>query len=277
MPEGPEIRRAADRIAAVLVGRPLERVKFAFPQLGHYEAELSAARVHSVDTRGKAMLIRFDCGKVIYSHNQLYGRWYVCKRERPPRTRRQLRLALETAADAALLYSASEITVLDDHALHEHPFLAKAGPDLLTDDPSAKIIADRLSMSKFRRRRLAALLLDQSFVAGLGNYLRSEVLFVAGLHPELRGMDLDRREALKLARAIRRLTRRSYETGGITNDLKAAARLKSQGLSRRAYRHYVFSRAGEPCFACTTPIVREVFSGRRVYRCPRCQADIPRA
>lgn len=271
MPEGPEIRRAADRLAKILVGRPLERVTFAFTHLKHYEPELTAAQVLDVRTRGKAMLIHFDCGQVIYAHNQLYGRWYLCKKGRPPRTRRQLRLALETATDSALLYSASDITVLADHGLAEHPFLARAGPDLLTDDPSAKDIADRLSAPTFRRRQLAMLLLDQSFVAGLGNYLRSEVLFAAGLHPELKGVDLSRPEALKLARAIRRLTQRSYQTGGITNDLKTAARLKARGLPRRAYRHYVFSRAGEPCFACGECIVRENHAGRRLYRCPHCQ------
>jgi endonuclease-8 len=271
MPEGPEIRRAADRLQSILVDRELQRVEFAFEQLKHYEDELRASRVDRVDTRGKAMLIHFRSGKVIYSHNQLYGRWYLRKRGKPPATRRQLRLALETETDAALLFSASDITVLDDHALEEHPFLAKAGPDLLTDRPSARQIADRLEGDRFRRRGLGALLLDQSFVAGLGNYLRSEVLFVSGIHPLKRGQDLERKQRIRLARAIRDLTQRSYQTGGITNEPKRAARLKRRGVRRRLYRHYVFGRAAEPCFDCGTTIIRETVAGRRLYRCPTCQ------
>jgi len=271
MPEGPEIRRAADRLADVLVGRPLESVWFAFDGLRPYQDELRSSRIGAVETRGKAMLIRFDCERSVYSHNQLYGRWFVRRRGRRPKTRRQLRLAIETETHAALLYSASEIAVLADHALLEHPFLARIGPDLLTQRPAAKAIADRLEEKRFRARSLGALLLDQSFVAGLGNYLRSEILHVRGLHPNHRGRDLTRKQRIGLARAIRTLTERSYETGGVTNDLRRAERLKRKGLPRRAWRHHVFGRAGDPCPTCGEVIVREDHGSRRIYRCPSCQ------
>ena len=60
MPEGPEIRRAADRLAEVLVGRQIEQAYFAFPELGRFEDRIAGARVTAVDTRGKPMLTRFD-------------------------------------------------------------------------------------------------------------------------------------------------------------------------------------------------------------------------
>lgn len=61
MPEGPEIRRAADRIAAAIVDQPLREVRFAFPHLQHHQARLSSARVVAVEPRAKALLTRFDC------------------------------------------------------------------------------------------------------------------------------------------------------------------------------------------------------------------------
>ena len=77
MPEGPEIRRAADRIGRVLNGRTVERVEFGLGRLETWAPRLSGTRVSAVSSHGKAMLTRFDNGWVLYSHNQLYGRWYV--------------------------------------------------------------------------------------------------------------------------------------------------------------------------------------------------------
>ena len=186
MPEGPEIRRAADRIADVLVGRQIERVSFAFAELQPFEKQLRGSVVDAVDTRGKAMLTRFDNDLTLYSHNQLYGRWFTVKRGDLPETRRSLRVALHTNAHSALLYSASDIDVLTAGQLQSHPFLARLGPDVLDEGLLAETIVQRLGQQRFMRRSLAALYLDQSFLAGLGNYLRSEILFGAGLHPKLR-------------------------------------------------------------------------------------------
>jgi endonuclease VIII len=77
MPEGPEIRRAADKIAAAIVDRPLREVWFAFDHLKPYAPGLTEQKIVAVDTHGKAMLIRFDNGLTIYTHNQLYGIWMV--------------------------------------------------------------------------------------------------------------------------------------------------------------------------------------------------------
>ena len=123
MPEGPEIRLAADKVARVLVDKRIESVSFGQLQLRRFEKRLAGAIVTAVDTRGKAMLTRFDNGLTIYSHNQLYGRWYTVRRPRMPKTSRQLRIELCTESHKALLYSASDIDVLDEDQLLTHPFL----------------------------------------------------------------------------------------------------------------------------------------------------------
>ena len=79
MPEGPEIRRAADRIASVLVGQRVVDVYFGLPGLRKFERKLAGSVVTAVDTRGKAMLTRFDNGLTLYSHNQLYGIWMTAR------------------------------------------------------------------------------------------------------------------------------------------------------------------------------------------------------
>ncbi len=109
MPEGPEIRLAADSIAQVLVGNEINQVRFGLPKLRRYAKDLRGQTVIDVETRGKAMLTHFDHGYSIYSHNQLYGVWRVIAGHKLPKSTRSLRLLLQTDSHSAILYSASEI------------------------------------------------------------------------------------------------------------------------------------------------------------------------
>ncbi|MEO1081340.1 MAG: endonuclease VIII [Pseudomonadota bacterium] len=271
MPEGPEIRRAADRIAKVLVDNTIEDVQFAFPQLQHFSEVLGGQRVIDVETRGKALLTHFDNDYSIYSHNQLYGVWKIARRGKMPATKRSLRLALHTATHSALLFSASDISVWARDELGMHPFLARIGPDLLSRDLNWKAIAARLEEPRFCGRSLAALYLDQHFLAGSGNYLRSEILFCAGLHPLRRPAELSRGKRGRLARETLEVTQRSYATAGITLTPRLAARLARsvKGFERR--RFFVFARDGKPCYRCGSRVKKGTMGSRRIYWCPECQ------
>ena len=123
MPEGPEIRRAADSLEAAIKGEPLTGAWFAFPQLQHYQSQLVGQRVTHIETRGKALLTHFSGGLTLYSHNQLYGVWRVVDAGEQPETTRVLRVRLQTARRAILLYSASDIEMLTPEQLARHPFL----------------------------------------------------------------------------------------------------------------------------------------------------------
>lgn len=271
MPEGPEIRRAADKLARALVGHPTTCVTFAFDELKPYAEELAGQVVERVETRGKAILIHFAGGRVIYSHNQLYGKWFVVRPGKWPKTKRLLRLVIQNRRHWALLYSASQIAVLDADRLGEHPFLARLGPDVLDGDLDVEAIVARLGDERFRRRQLGALLLDQGFVAGLGNYLRAEILHTSGLHPKLRPDDLDDDQIRRLAEQTLAVTRQSYETGGVTNDLERVERLRAAKGRRYRYRFHVYKRTGKPCYVCGDAVVREDVGGRGVFYCPSCQ------
>jgi endonuclease-8 len=271
VPEGPEIRRAADRVASTLEGRVADDVFFAFEHLKRYEAELTGRRIDEVTTRGKAMLTRFEGGLAVYSHNQLYGRWYVGRAGFRPKTRRQLRFSVTAGGRSAMLYSASDIEVLDAEGEREHPFLSRLGPDVLSQAPTPVELAARLRERRFRGRQLGALLLDQSFVAGLGNYLRAEILFESRLHPRRRGADCDDFELTRLGKRIVALTRRTYTTRGITLPPSRVAPLKAAGLPRSAYRFWVYGRNGETCRLCGELITVESVGGRKCYWCAACQ------
>ena len=271
MPEGPEIRLAADRVAKAVVGRPLAAVSFAFEQLQPFEEPLTDARVLAVDTRGKAMLTRFSCSLTVYSHNQLYGRWMVGRAEPPPKTTRSLRFAMIGHTKAARLYSASSIDVVPTDEIEQDPRIAKLGPDALDLDVTPVELLGRLQSKTFKNRQLGGLLLDQRFVAGLGNYLRSDILNGARVHPSMRPRDLDPGALERIATLTLGLTRRSYKTRGVTNDDARVAALKDAGASRRDYRHLAYGRARRRCYVCESVIERMEHGGRAVFVCPTCQ------
>ena len=271
MPEGPEVRRIADRLAKVLMPAPLETVWFAFADLKPFEKRLIGQRVTSVDSWGKALLTTFEDGHVLYSHNQLYGRWAIGRVHAPPSLTRSLRVTLATDRHVAHLYSASDIALWHRDTLHEHPFLAKLGPDVLTHGVSVAQVLERLAMPRFARRRLGGLLLDQSFLAGIGNYLRSEILFFAGLMPHWKVADVSPVALERLATVVLDVTQRAWRLAGVTNIDAWRAPLKAAGLRRSQWRHAVFNRAGEPCHACGTLIERLEVTSRRLYYCPHCQ------
>ena len=271
MPEGPEIRRAADDIARVLEGERVDTVRFGQHKLRHHARTLRNSKVVRVETRGKALLTHFDNGLTIYSHNQLYGIWKVVKGLKLPKSTRSLRLLLQTASHSAILYSASDISVWPTEDIESHPFIAKIGPDIMDPTLTWRAVAERLREPNFARKELASLYLDQTFLAGNGNYLRSEILHDAGLHPETRPAALSRGEIGKLSRSTLTISRRSYDTGGITLAPRLSSALKAQGLSRGWRRFYVFGREDYPCYKCGGNIRRREIGGRRLYYCLPCQ------
>ena len=276
MPEGPEIHRVARRLRRAVAGRIAEEVWFAFEHLERgYGTRLTGQRIVDVSARGKALLTEFEDGLMIYSHNQLYGVWKVVKpggRPWPETTSRQLRLAIHTAHRSALLYSASEIEVWDRDSIEEHPYIAKLGPDPLLASTSSLDILLRYQDARFERRSFSSLLLDQGFVAGVGNYLRSEILYMACVAPDMRPRDLSATQLELMSEVTVEAMRRSFASGGATRSPEEVSELKARGVRRREWRHYVFARAGRPCPRCGESIVKETWGGRRLYRCPSCQA-----
>ena len=273
MPEGPEIRRAADKVEAVLKDKTVERIQFGLQPLKKFSKALTGTKVLQLETRGKALLTHFDSGHTIYSHNQLYGVWRVVKRDKLPKTNRQLRLALHTDQHSALLYSASDISVWNTEKIEEHPFLQRIGPDILNPDLTWREVAERLQSRTFAGRALNSVYLDQAFLAGLGNYLRSEILFIAGIHPARKARELSKGEIGKLARITLDISQRSYASQGVTIPDQQYKALKKKGVSFGKARFFVFSRANQPCRVCKTKIKRSTANSRRIYTCATCQPN----
>ena len=110
---------------------------------------------------------------------------------------------------------------------------------MLDRSTTVATVLARLRQPAFARRSLAALLLDQGFLAGLGNYLRSDILHATGLRHTMRPAELSDDALEPLARAILELPRQSLRTAGTTNDAELVRKLERQGHQAR--------RASLPC------------------------------
>ena len=274
MPEGPEIKRLATRLDKVLTNQSLEELRFSYRDLDRYNDQLRAQKITQVDSRGKALLVSFESGLTLYSHNQLYGKWLIVRKGKKPKTNRTQRLVISTSRHSAFLYSASSIELLEPEELDRHPYLIKLGPDALGKETNWEQVYQQLTSPKFEGRSLGSLLLDQHFVGGIGNYLRSEILCFCSLNPVDRPKDLPDKKKQTLSKEVLRVTEQAFLTAGVTNDLSRVSRLKEQGLSRSKYRFAVFARAGLPCYECGEKIVRSETNGRRLYSCPVCQPSV---
>ncbi len=276
MPEGPEIFRAARALQEAVANQPI-RLVLSYPKLRSRAKILSGVPIVRVRARSKAILTEFADGTVLYSHNQLYGEWRVHAPDEPLASR-QVRLSIETASARAVLYSATDFAWLRAGAESSHPYIAKLGPEVLSDHVTAKMLTRRLG--EFPGRTIADALLDQNVIAGLGNYLRADVLFVAGVDPLARIGQLAPTALMSIATACKKLTARSVKQCGVVRPLaeyiashqdKANHRERGGG-AYEASRFYVYSREGKACWRCDCKIQRVTQAGRGLFFCKVCQS-----
>ena len=274
MPEGPEIRRIRDKIHKVLVGKEIIESNFYYERIKDREEFFKNKKIKDITTKGKAMLIRFNNEWTMYSHNQLYGRWTVNLNTTNIKSKRALRVVFKTRKHTVRLWSATDIDLLPTAEEEGHSYLKKIGPDILNETCSLELIERRLKSKNFQKKKASTLMLDQTVFAGIGNYLRSEILFDAKIHPDDRPIDLDKTRITKWAKSIKDISLLAYKTGGFTVSKSIADNNKANGEPRKSYRHAVFMRHNYECSICKSLIERKWYGKRKLDFCPRCQIQI---
>jgi formamidopyrimidine-DNA glycosylase len=267
MPELPEVETVVRQVRPQLVGRTIVAARvFGRDVLargtprGFCEA-LRGRRITAVRRRAKYFVLDLDDGRLLVGHLRMTGRLYVAREPDPLRTRARFdlddgRLLLFT--DVRKFGRLQLARSLDEA-------LPPLGPEPL-EALDGEWLAGALAA---RRRRLKPLLLDQSFVAGLGNIYVDESLHRAGLHP-LRASDaVPRERAHALAAAIRSVLSAAIAAEGSSFDTFYRTPEGRPGAFQDEFA--VYGRDGQPCRACGTSIRRIVVGQRGTHFCPRCQ------
>ncbi|GAA1957534.1 DNA-formamidopyrimidine glycosylase family protein [Kitasatospora viridis] len=259
MPEGDTVFRIADQLHRALAGRVLTAADLRVPGLA--TVRLTGRQVLEVRPRGKHLLTRLDDGRTLHTHLRMDGRWLL----HPAGTRwtggpaHEIRVVLGTAEQTAVGYRLPVVQLLP--TAREAEAVGHLGPDLLGPDWSVEEALRRLAAEP--GRPVAAALLDQRNLAGLGNVYANELAFMAGVTPWAPFGSLPAPERL-LAKAQYLLHANRLRPGHPTT-----------GDPRRGRDHYVYGRARQPCRRCGTPIRTgsqgEPPQDRVVFWCPRCQ------
>jgi formamidopyrimidine-DNA glycosylase len=262
MPEGDTVFLLARRLDRSLRGRRLERGELRVP--AHATADLAGRTIREHDTYGKHLLTRFDAGLTLHTHLRMDGSWTVVSsgKRLPGHLMPDVRVLLgcENGPTAyGLSLPVVELMPTED----ENEAVGYLGPDPLRPDWDAAVAATRLGADP--TRPLAAALLDQRNLAGLGNLWANEISFLRGYSPWTPMADVDIPATVALvARALRH------------SALTPGALQVTTGNNRRGSEHWVSGRAGQPCRRCgtTVRVVAEVSGDpeqRRTWWCPRCQ------
>lgn len=288
MSEGPEVRRTADRLAEALQGRTIEAVEFR-RRVGLPEgiaSRIVGARVKGVRTVGKHLMIDFTRRIFLHNHMMMFGKWRTYTRtafdagtaKSPPhmgrvrtgpapgdvRLDRRVRLVLVTADVVAVEFNGP---VLDFSTTDptQRAAIQRLGPDALTRP--FDVAEARRRLRDRRGRVLADVLLDQTFVAGVGNKYKSEILWMLHLDPFMRVDQLTARETTALLRKIPVVLQEGYRAAGRTRPLAPGESAAAWSL-----RHWAFRRHGRPCFVCGDRIEMDRRRTARVtFHCPTCQ------
>jgi endonuclease VIII len=255
VPEGDTVYLAAQRLNSALRGQTITGSDFRVPR--YATVDLSGRVIREVRPAGKHLF--FDLGDVtLHTHFKMQGSWHLYKSgERWRRPAHQARVVLRTRSWAAVGFDLPVIELVTD----PQAVVAHLGPDLLAENFDLDEAMWRMSLDP--DRPVGDCLLDQTVVAGLGNVYKSEVAFLAGVHPHTpvkRVTDVAR--VLQLAR---RTIRANRTTGSqITT-----------GDRRRGRQHWVYGRGGSPCLRCGTPVEMDRDGTERVtYWCPSCQPEL---
>ncbi len=274
MPELPEVETVRTALVVTVVGRTINQVSFGdFEQVmgdlrrDDVNARLVNRKIVAIGRRGKYLIVQLDDEQCLLIHLRMTGRLLVIPRIAPPIRFQRLAIRLDNGTDLrfgdqrkfgrVLLVEQADVAALD----------ARLGPEPL----SRTYTADQLWQSLQRRTgKLKNVLLDQQFVAGLGNIYVDEALFRSRLHPLRVSASLDRGEAAHLHRSIRAVLRQAISNQGTTFS-SFENPYGEQGGNANALQVYGKGHMGTACPRCSSSLRRLVVGGRGTTFCPTCQ------
>ena len=294
MPELPEVETTVRDLRPQLIGRTIQRARVtwertvAAPNAKQFTREIVGYKIIEINRRGKYLVFSLgrttkDGGRTTGDGQRLREHSATYQIENRKFLLVHLRMTGQFGFHAPRVkrdkHQHVHLLLDDGRELRFHDF-RKFGRWWLVDNPEhvvGKLGPEPLEMSKReflkrlreRRGHIKPLLLNQTFVAGVGNIYADESLWYAKIHPLRDATTLTDKEAGDLYNAIRRVFRKAIGVGGTSFDATYKRINGQSGEFQEDLR--VVGRAGEPCYRCGTPIVKTVVGQRGTYSCPKCQ------
>lgn len=276
MPELPEVETVARMLRDVMTGASVVQARVV--QHEHWSSASSVAgrSVIAIRRRGKHLLLDFDSAQTLDVHLGMSGvlRLHevgeVTALPEPHRHERMLLHLTKGGRDSLLRlvdprgFGHAVVGSRDASGMVGLKALLAMGPEPLQDWTAEHFAA----VCARRSVAIKATLLDQSVVAGIGNYLADEILFSAGIHPATPANSVSPRRLRKLHAAAQRIIANAVDAGGATiSDYRHPD--GSRGDAQFLLQAY--GREDEPCVRCGRPMRKIVVGGRGTTYCSKCQ------
>lgn len=292
MPELPEVETIVRMLAPNAEGRRIASAELRLPRIllgmpaAEFPGALAGRRIERILRRGKYIVLELEgCALIVhlgmtgqltwspaeYRETEGFARTVTglerAKGVHPVDKHTHLILHLE-GGERVLFRDPrtfGKIFLVPGRAWPGHPRLRILGAEPL-DVKAKPFLAS--SFPSASARPIKALLLDQSFLAGIGNIYADEALFRSGIHPQAKVRDLKEAQRIALLESVKAVLRKGIRNQGTSfSDYR-----KPDGSEGGNYeRLQVYGRGGEPCRKCGTPLVKSVVAQRGTVHCPECQ------
>ena len=276
MPELPEVETIRRGLEREVVGKRVKTAQVTGTRTirrqtkKQFIAKLEGAKINGVERRGKYLLLKLDTGDILVIHLRMSGQLL----------RAQAKDAVVKHTHVVLTFTqGGQLRFVDPRTFGE---LFITTPDDLTKDVTELAdlgmdpVDEPVSWVKFREQllrrptKLKTLLMDQSFLAGIGNIYSDEILWEAGLRHDRTPQTLSTMEIRRLYRAIVEVLHEAVKHRGSTLPDEGYVDLHGKPGEFQLL-HQAYNRDGQACRRCRTPIVREKVGQRSTFYCPNCQ------
>jgi len=214
MPEGPEVKTVCDKLKPVIVGFTIEKL-IASPDLKSEGEFLSLpVRILDLKTRGKKLIFVLE-GSYLVSGLGMTGRWTW---ESNKHTKLSISLSKKVSVLNSTITLKKTLYYNDIRNFgkikHMKELKLNVGKDVLQDNISLEEF--KVMLAKKKRSQICSFLLDQEFLSGIGNYLKSEILYMSRIHPKRKINTLNEKEIEDLLKYCIEIPKESYKCGGLT-------------------------------------------------------------
>lgn len=267
MPELPEVETIKTDLQKIIIGKKIIRViihnpkVIRQPQPAIFKKSLEGLKIRSIFRRGKLLILELSNAKFLTVHLKMTGQLVV------PGGAKTSRVSFVLSGGPVLDFNDQrlfgELRLVGDWKKLD--FIKRLGPE-----PFDLTLVTFSDMLLKRKTEIKPLLLEQSFICGIGNIYAAEILFHAKINPQSPARSLSKEKKRVLYQEIQKVLKSAIKHGGSSVDDYVRVSGKNGDYARF---HQVYGREGKPCFVCRKPIKRIVQGGRGTYFCAQCQPD----
>jgi len=293
MPELPEVETIKNQLKEKIIGKTIKGVEVKLPKMikgmeaKEFIAKVKGAKIKDISRRAKLLIISLSNGYSLLIHLKLTGQIIYCQKFPEGKNQKYSHLIYYFSDGSVLshndLRQLGYVKLVKTANLPEFFLKEKFGPEPLEKDftlEKFKEILGKKVIQKMKlernppksrsagRRRIKPLLMDQSFIAGVGNVYANEVCFCAGVLPTREAGDFKDKEIKKLYQCLINILQEAIRLRGTSADTYVDLHgRKGKYLPKLK----VYGREGKKCLNCQSKIKRIVLAGRGTFYCPRCQ------